>query len=274
GVIGGPALDSFQIAFFRCLFGLLALMPWIIQGGGFAVFKTDRLGLQLIRAIVGVGAMTSFFYALARAPLADVTAISFAKPLFVVLLAVFFLSEKVRWRRWTATAVGFLGVVIMLRPGQDGFDPVLLVALMGSFLVACAVIFVKKMTKTETTLTMLAYFGIISSLVTLIPALLVWRDPTLTQWGMLLVIGSLGVLSQSFIIRAFRCGEASAVAPFDYTRLIFAAVFGFFLFAEIPDIWTLGGASIIVAATFYIARREASLGKPAKGPAEAITRKV
>jgi drug/metabolite transporter (DMT)-like permease len=167
----------------------------------------------------------------------------------------------VRWRRWSATVLGFLGVLVMVRPGAATFDPAALVALGDSLSIAFLVVLVKRLPASETALIMLFHFGIVSSLAALPLAVLVWRAPTPTEYGLLIAIGVLGVLAQTCWIRAFRAGEASAVAPFDYTRLIFAAAFGFALFAETLDGWTVAGAAVIVGSTVYIARREAQLAK-------------
>lgn len=257
--VAGEALPTAQLTFFRCAFGLLFLLPVLLRIGLRASFATDRPWLHLARVGAGLSAMACFFYAIARAPLADVTALSFAKPLFVVLFAVLFLGEIVRWRRWTATAVGFLGVLIMLRPGGAGFDPHTLTALLGAAFVAVGVVLVKRMAASESHVTTLAWFAAVSTLATAGPAAAVWVPPGPDLWAVGALIGLLGVASQSFIVAAYRVGEASVVAPFDYTRLLFATGFGIWLFAEWPDGWTLAGAAVIIGSTIYIARREARL---------------
>lgn len=257
----GATLDSLQVVFFRSFFGLLALSPLLLRGGLRTSFVTRSPRLHLLRALAGVLAMNCMFYAIAHAPLADVTAISFAKPLFLIFLAMLFLGETIRWRRWSATAVGFAGVVIMVQPGASGFDPDLLVALAGTFFIAVAVTLIKKLSAEESTLAILAYFAVISTVLTLVPALLVWQWPAPEEWVLLGLIGVFGVAAQSCIVRAFRSGEATAVAPFDYTRLLFAGLYGYLLFDEVPGPWTLVGAGLIILATIYIARRETRLGR-------------
>jgi len=270
----GSHLDSFQMAFFRCFFGFMVIWPLIFRAGIRNTFRTDIPLFHLGRSLVGTTAMGLFFYALPRVPLADLTAISFAKPLFMIFLAVLFLNEVIRWRRWTATAIGFVGVVVMVRPGSHDFDPTVLIALMGTLLVAVAVVFVKKMSARETTLTMLAYFGALSSVLMAIPALITWQWPTPLEWVLLVFIGAMGCLGQSFLIRAYRIGEATAIAPFDYSRLLFAALAGFIAFGEVPDEWTLVGAATVIGSTFYIANREARRGQRHRDPNEALVRKV
>jgi drug/metabolite transporter (DMT)-like permease len=227
------------------------------------------LGLQLIRAVCGACAMLCGFYAITHLPLADAVSISYARALFIIPLAVLFLGEVVRLRRWTATAVGFVGVIIMLRPGGE-IEPATLVAVLGAFLVATVTIMIKKLSTTESPESMLFYFGAVSSVVALGPALLVWRTPTLAELSFLMAIGALGAAGQYCIIRAYRIGEATALLPFDYTRLLFAGAIGFLLFAEIPDNWTVTGAIIVVAATLYIGIREARLGRKVRPSQPAI----
>ena len=183
--------------------------------------------------------------------------------------AVMFLGESVRWRRWSATVAGFLGVVVMLRPGAAEFDPAMLVALMQALAIAAAVTLVKRMPMSESNLTVLLYFAVISTLGTLGPALWVWRTPTWEEAGLAALMGLLGVGSQAAIVKGYRTGEASAAAPFDYSRLLFATLFGFVLFSEVPDAWTIMGAGIVVASTVYIARREARIGAAGPGPGPA-----
>lgn len=254
----GTRYDPFQVAFFRCLFGFLVLVPLILPRG-LAAFRTRHPLKHVTRGLVGVSAMACMFFGLANLPLADVTAISFGVPMFLIILAVLFLGERVRWRRWTATAVGFLGVVIMLRPGTGAFEPAALVVVGGTFLIAVATTGVKLLSRTETTLTMLSWFGVVTTVAMAVPAALVWRAPEPEDWALLVLVGAIGAAAQNFSVRAYAAGEATAVAPFDYVRMVYATGVGILLFNEWPDIWTLAGALIIVASALYIARREARL---------------
>src|SRR5690606_25081092 len=173
------------------------------------------------------------------------------------------LHEIVRWRRWTATAVGFCGVLVMVRPGHAAIDPATFVALGESVALALLIVIVKLMPPREKTLAMLFWFGAIATPITLLPAIYVWVWPTLGDWLWLIGMALAGVGSQWFFLLAFRSGEASFVAPIDYTRLIFVAAVGYLAFSEIPSPWTLLGAAIIVGSTLYIVRREAQLGRRA-----------
>lgn len=256
----GARLDSFQIAFFRCAFGLIVILPFMARAGP-QVFRTSRPLLHIVRALTGLVAMFCGFYSITHLPLADATAISFAKPLFMILLAVLFLGETVRWRRWTATVVGFLGVVIMINPGENGLNPAMAAALVGTLCVAVVVVLVKRLSATEAPLTILFTFGVVSTVVSAIPAALVWQTPTWTELALMVLIGALGAAGQSCAIRGFRVGEATAVVPFDYSRLLFAGALGYVLFGDVPTLNTLAGAALIVVSTLYIALREAKLGK-------------
>lgn len=216
------------------------------------------------RGVLGVFAMACAYFGVGILPLATYTAISFSKPLFAIVLAVLILGETVGWRRWTATLVGFLGVLLMTRPGTEAFDVASLFPVGDALSVAILITVLKRMPESETPLVMLFYFGVFASLISLGPALFVWRWPDPWQWACLVLIGAFGALSQYWWIKAFRAGEASAVAPFDYSRIIFTGLIGLVVFAEMPDRWTLAGVALIVASTFYIARREARLARRRK----------
>jgi len=255
-------IDPLQITFVRLLVGVLAVLPFIWRAGP-ASLKTRHPGIHALRALAGGGAMFCGIAALEQLPLADFTALSFSQPLFAVVLAILVLGEAVGWRRWAATLAGFLGVLIMVRPGSGAIEIDALLAIAMAFGIAVAVILAKRLPAEERQITMLFYFSLTTVLVFAAPAIAVWRALDAGEWLGLIGFGLAGLITQALMIAAFRTGEASVVAPFDYKRLIVAAILGFFLFGELPDHWTVAGAAVIVAATFYIARREAALGKPA-----------
>lgn len=259
----GQAIDTIEVAFFRCLFGLVVLLPFIVTHGR-QMLTSSHLRIHAVRAIFGIVAMLCSYYAIARLPLAAYTALSFTKPLFATVLAVIILGETVRWRRWGATAVGFGGVLVMMRPGAEAFDPAALFALGDALSIALLITLIKRVSAGEHPLAMLFYFGLFSVPLAAIPTAFVWRTPDLEQALILVAIGALGAVAQGCFICAFRAGEASAVAPFDYLRLLFAGIAGYVVFAELPDGWMLAGAAVIVASTLYIARREARLGRAAR----------
>ena len=254
----GASFDSFQILFFRCAVGTVFMLPLVLRSG-FATFATRRPGLHLGRTLAGIGAMSCFFYALTHLPLAEATAILFSRPLFTTILAVIVLGEVVRWRRASATVVGFIGILVMLRPGAAAFEPAALVAVLGAMLAGGTAIIIKKLSATEPTVVIVFWFTVGGTVLALIPAILVWRTPTAAEWGLLVLMGLLGLAGQAAMTRAFALGEASAVVSFDYLRLIYAGLIGIVLFAEVPDIWSLTGAAIIISSTLYIIRREIKL---------------
>ncbi len=206
--------------------------------------------------------MACYFDAVSWLPLAEAIAYTFTMPLFMIVCAVLLLGERVRWRRWSATAVGFVGVLVMLRPGMVAIEAAALVALLGAILSALVFTSVKKLSTTESALTMILYFALVGMLMSIGPALTVWRWPSAGEFALLFLTGVLGTSGQYVAVWGWSVGEATAIAPFDYSRLIFAAALGFAVFAEVPDPTTVLGAGIIVASTLYIGRRAAKVESP------------
>ena len=257
-------IEFMQIGFARAFFAVLPLLPILISLGPTA-FRTNHPWIHIGRAVAGAIAMILGFYALQHLPLANVVALGFTTPLFIIVFAVLFLGETVRWRRWTATLVGFLGVLVIVRPTSligSGMELAVLAALGTALGIAIAATLLKRFPEGESETVMLFYFCMTSIVLTAIPAVTTWQPPTVEEWLLLAGVGLVGVAAQAMIIKAFRNGEATFVAPFDYSKLLFAAVVGYVFFGEEPDAWTWVGAAIIIAATFYIARREAQLEKP------------
>jgi drug/metabolite transporter (DMT)-like permease len=197
--------------------------------------------------------------------MASAVSISFARNLFIVAFAALVLGEVVRWRRWSATIVGFIGVVVVMRPGAGEFSPAYLVAVAGAATGAAITLTTRALARREAPVQIMAYIAIICTAGTLLPGLLAWEWPDARQACWLAVIGIFGPAGQYVAIRAFRLGEASALAPVDYARLLFAVAAGYLVFAEVPDAWTVAGAAIIVCSTLYITIREARLARAARG---------
>jgi len=251
----GGSLHAFEVAFFRALTGVVFIGPLILRAGS-AGFRASRPGLMIIRGIVGSTAMMFGFYAIANLPLADATSISFARALFVVPMAILILGESIGPRRIIATLVGFGGVLIISWP-SGAIELGTLAAVGNAFFVALAIIFVKILSRTDSTATLLFYSGVIGMITTAGPAALYWQWPNLEQLFLLFLMGLVGVAAHSCFIRAYSVGEASALAPLDYTRIIFATLAGFLIFATVPSWQTLLGAVIIAGSTLYITLREA-----------------
>ena len=257
----GQRLDSLQIAFSRSLFGFFAILPFVLRKKGHHAFRTTHPYGHFLRGATGVAAMVAGFYATTRLPLTDSTAISFTAPLFMILTAIFLLGEKVRWRRGLATLAGFIGVLVMVRPDSGALDKAAMVGLFGAFLVALSTTLLKRLSTTEEALTILVYFSLFASVLTALPAYFVWHSINSDDLVMLALVGGLGAIGQFCAVRAYAMGELMAIAPIDYSRLVFAGIMGFLLFAELPDKYTLVGVTIIVGSTLYIAYREAQLSR-------------
>jgi drug/metabolite transporter (DMT)-like permease len=250
----------FEVVFFRNFFNLVFMLPWLARIG-WSALRTERLGLHALRSTLGLISMMLQFSALALMPLAEATAISFTAPLFAVIGAALVVGETVRLRRWIAIVVGFIGVAVILRPGAGAMQGAALLMLAGSTSVGIGFVCVKLLSRTESPNAMVLFMGLFMAPVSLIPALFVWQWPSLIGWGYLVGVGACATLGHLCFNRAFAAADASAVLPYDYTRLLFVAVIAFVLFGEMPDLWTWVGAGIIVAANIYIAQREAALAR-------------
>ncbi len=251
-------MDTLMILFFRMVFAQVLLLPWLYRNG-LGALKTDRLKLHAIRAVFTCGAMTSSFYAWSMIPLAEVTALSFLAPVFATVGAALILGETVRVRRWAATLAGFAGAMIVLRPGMVDLDLGHWLALIFASCMACTMLVVKSLSSTEDPFKVVFFVGIFITPVSLALALPVWQWPAAHLWPWLLALGPSAVIGHTTFVKALSCADASAILPFDFLRLPFAALFGFMMFGEYPDVWTWVGGAVIFASTFYISRREAQL---------------
>ncbi len=250
----GQAFDPVQMALFRYVVGLLILLPWLVKAGGTA-WRSGRIGLHLGRAVIAGTGQAAVYYSVIHLYLADATAAAFTRPLFLTLLAVVMLGEAVGWRRWAATAFGFLGVLVMVRPGGAVFDVAWAVALVAAVLFALGIILIRRMSTTEPVIRILFYYHVFGIVLFIGPALWVWRTPDPASFAMLTLIGALTAAAMACFVKGFSLGEASVVGPLEYTRLIYASLIGYFLFAETPSGWTLLGAAMIAAGALYSAGR-------------------
>lgn len=257
----GSRYNPIEVAFFRATFGLIPLLP-TFRRSGFGALRTARPLQHLLRGLVGVAGMFLGFYAVARLPLATSTAISFTTPLYMIFMAVLFLGEEVRWRRWSATLVGFMGVLLIVRPFDGPVDPPTLLALASAFIASIAITLVKRLSGTEPAATIVFYLSVIATICSAIPSYFVWQSPGPFDLLLMLLMGLCGGTGQLLITRAYAEGEATAVAPVDYLRLLFAILFGYLVFGELPTRWTLIGSAVIIGSTLYIAHRERQLRHP------------
>ena len=206
-------------------------------------------------------AMLAYFLAAALMPLAELSALAFTKPLFATVGAALILHEVVRGRRWSAVAVGFLGVVIVLRPGAEAIAPQAGLVLLSALASAAVVLMVKRLTVRQATTTIVFYQSLFLTVLSLPPALLFWQTPPLESLLQVALIGALGTITWLCFTRAFALADASAVMPFEFLKLPFTAVLAYLLFSEVPSIWTWLGGAIIFAATVYIGHREARVAR-------------
>lgn len=253
----GADLPVAVIGFFRVVFGVFFVLPLLIQRGP-SIFYTKQPGWHLLRLMGSTGSILFGFYAVTHLPYATAVSLGFTRPLFIILIAVVFLGEVVRWRRGLATVIGFVGVVIMLGPTDVGFSLPALSALAAAASVSIALAVIRKHAATEGMAFMSWFF--VGSIVLLAPfAAYYWETPHGIQWAYLVYIGIVASTGQYCLIRSLMVAEATVVSPIDYSQIIIAAIAGYYLFGELPTIWTGAGAIVIVMATLYILFREARL---------------
>ena len=250
-------LPPFQIAFFRNIFGLAFLFP-LLMHSRFAILRTKRIGLHALRGVINMAAMLMFFTALSISPIAKVTALSFTAPIFMAILAVLMLGERFRIYRWVAILSGFVGMLIILRPGLVVIDTGALLVTMSAALWAVAMIIIKILSRTDSSLTIVAYMGIFLGGFSIAPALWVWQPFGLQTLGWMVLIGLFGSIAQMAISQSLKETDPTAVMPFDFLKLIWTAMIGAWFFAEIPDMYTWIGAAVIFLSGLFIALRERS----------------
>jgi drug/metabolite transporter (DMT)-like permease len=244
-----------QVAFLRNIFGVIVFLPLLLSGGvGF--LRTQRLGLHAVRGLLNVVAMLMFFTALAITPVARITALSFTAPLFTAVLSVVFLGERFRMRRWMAIIVGFIGTLIILRPGMIPLDLGSLLVVASASIWGVTMIVIKILSRTESSFAITAYMNIFLSVFSLGPALWVWVTPAPEMWVWLVAIGILGTIAQIALSQALKETDPTAVMPFDFLKLVWATLLGMWVFGELPDLLTWIGALVVFASGFYIAYRE------------------
>jgi drug/metabolite transporter (DMT)-like permease len=268
GVAGGLGLDLCakeilhgysleQFVFLRSLIAFVIFAVLARSFGGAGSFRTRRWAWHFLRTLLAVGAMFGFFYGIARMPLVDALTLGFTAPLIVTALSVPLLGEHVGWRRWTAVIVGFVGVLIILRPGSQAVSVAHLSVLFGAFCYACLAITARKLADTETSYSMSIYVVIGPLLISL---LLVgsggWQAPDTKGWILFVAAGLCSVVAWIGIIGGYRRASPAMLAPFEYTALIGGAVAGFLIWNEIPDRWVVVGAMVIIASGLFVVYRE------------------
>jgi drug/metabolite transporter (DMT)-like permease len=258
--LASATLHTFEIAFFRNFFGLVAALPLLLRHGP-GLLRTTQLPRYFIRCLVGVVSMFCGFWAIGHLPLAQAVSLSYSAPIFVTIAAVIFLHEQVRARRWTAVVLGFIGVLVIVRPGSGDFTAGTLVAVTAALLSGIVSIQIKQLSYTEPADRIVLLTTAIWVPMSLLPALLVWQWPQGITWLWVVAAGFLGTGGHMLWTRALKLGDVSALTPISFMQLPVVAIFGYLLFDEAVDRWTAIGAGIIFTANAYIAHREARLAR-------------
>ena len=256
--LGGKDYPIIMILFFRSTIHFLWMMVLFLPGHGLKIFKTARPKVQLGRSLLQLFAFTFYIVGLLYIPLTTATGIAFTAPLVVVGLSVPMLGEKVGPRRWAAVAVGFIGAMVIIRPGGEVFQPAVLLILAAASCFALYQILTRMVAEDDDYRVTAVYTITASLIVSIVFIGFNWKSPDSGfDWFMFLVIGIIGGVGHLFMIRAYQYGEVSVIGPLDYGQLIGATLLGYFIFSEFPDTWTWVGAGIIIMSGLYIARREA-----------------
>lgn len=244
-----------QIIWFR-QFGLLFGVLVILAMRGVSVLHSKQPALQITRGVLIVFSSLLFVFAVRYAPLADAIAASFVAPFFVTILGAVLLKEKVGVRRWTAVIVGFVGALIIVRPGMGIIHPAVMLVVIAAALFATRQVIGRLLADTDKTITTIAYTALTASFVISLPLPSVWLMPeSAKHWSMLAFLGITAAIAEVLVIRALEVAEAAVIAPIHYTIIIWATVYGYLIFNQLPDIWTLIGTAIIVFAGFYTLKR-------------------
>ncbi len=248
-------LSPFQITWIRYA-TFTGIMLAVMLHGRRLRLATRRPALQLLRGCGMVCSSVVFVTALHYLPVADATATSFVAPLFVTALSIPLLGERIGWRRWTATLVGLIGVLIVVRPGGQGFQLTSLLPMLSALSWAFALIFTRMMSGTENPISTMTYTALVGFVLLSLFLPLYWQAPTPQQIVLGIFVGLASTTGHWFVLLAFRHADASVLAPFTYSQLFWASLFGFFLFSNLPDLWTLIGSLIIACSGLYTAHRE------------------
>lgn len=249
-------LPSIEIAWIRFLVFALIMSPAMLPGSPLYAMHSRRLGLQAMRGVALLGSSLFFISGLRYLPIAEASATGFVSPLFVTALSIVFLGERVGMRRWLATAVGLIGVLIILRPGSSAFHPAAFFPIVSALAWATTLIMTRMMSGREHALTTMAYSSIVGVCILCALVPFVWVAPSWHDILFGILIGVTSTLGQWIVVLAFRYADASVLAPFSYTQLLWVSILGFIIFGELPDIWTVTGAVFIVGSGLYTAHRE------------------
>ena len=251
-------LPPIEVMFFRNLFGFLILAPLLLKSP--AALRTRQLGMNALRGLVHLGGMVCWVYALTLIPLATASALVFSTPLFVAIGAVLFFRERAGMHRWLAIAAGFAGVLLVMRPGIEALSLGSVVVLGAAILHGVSKVLVKVIVRTDSTMATVFHLNVQMSLFGLVPTLIFWQTPTLAHLGWFVVLAVVGAIAHYTLTRAIEHADLTALQPFEFVQLAWAALLGYAIFAEIPTNHVLLGGAVIVAATSYMVHHEARRG--------------
>ena len=258
-------LHPIIICFYRCLMGLIIITPFVAKNN-FQALQTDNMRLQIFRALINIISMICWFSAIGMMHFEKATALGFTTPLFTTVLAVLILGEVIRFHRTAALLLGFVGILIIIRPGYMPFEFGTILMLIASFSFSFVLIFVKKLSATDSSLTIIFYHLLYMTPAFFILSLFYWENINLNQLIIFSLMGASGLLSHWCLAQAFKMSDTTFVMPLQFTKLIWASLIGLFIFAEQPDIWTWIGGVIIFISVVYITYREAFKKKGTSKP--------
>jgi drug/metabolite transporter (DMT)-like permease len=264
--LASRTLPNSVVVFLRSLLGLVFLAPWLLARSRPSL-ATVRLKEHLVRGILGMAAMYCFFYAIARLTLADAVLLNYSLPLFVPLIERVALGEPIPRGIWRALALGSCGLMLILKPGLGILQPAALVALFSAVLAASAQVGVRGLTRTEPVTRIVLYFGLVSTLIAVVPAAISWVTPAPSLWPILLFLGFSATIAQLLMTQAYACAPAARVGPFIYTSVVFAAGFDWLFFRKLPDVLSALGALLVAAAGVVTLRLGARALSAARRPA-------
>jgi drug/metabolite transporter (DMT)-like permease len=253
-------LPNEMVVFFRSAMGLLALLPWVWRSG-LGHLATRRWRGHLLRGLAGLAAMYCYFYALAHLPLAEATLLNYSTPLFVPFIAMLWLGENISHRLWVPIGLGFLGIVLILKPGLSLFTPASLIGVGAGVFAALAMTSIRRLTHSEPALRIVFYFSAVGTAVSAVPLAWRWQTPEPGLWVLLIGMGVVGSLAQLLLTRAYSCAPAAHVGPFSYATVVFAAAAGWLFWGEVPDAMSFAGIVLVCLAgvlTIRIAGRGAA----------------
>ena len=253
----GSDMNPAQAAFIRYAFGVVLLLPVYWRLVAHRVLPS-HLGLHVLRGGVHAAGVALWFYAMARIPIAEVTAIGFTTPIFLTIGAVLFLGERIEARRMMAVVAGFAGTLVILRPGFEVIELGALAQLVAAPLFACSILVAKRLTQVESSVAIVAYASVFITLALLPPALAEWRSPEPAELAWLFVTAVLATAGHYALTQALRAADVTVLQPFSFLQLVWAGMLGLYAFGEVPDAWTWAGGAIIVGSATYLARLEVS----------------